>query len=325
MDVKTYLIQLRYTRWCLFAVIVSLSVAVSLKESTEILTQFGTVGKIELNFNTSGHVPIVTWTLPQSTTLQHDLQVDNVVQATEDYKSTVAENGVFAALEIYNVNFLDAGTYTCHMDFSDTGRPSERSIQVSVIGFPSLLMENGATENETISATCCVNVSLTVEDSIMWNLNQSGSLLILKEVKTNSAEEFLKNMCSEITFEVHRHHHRQLLRCSLRKEMDVFSEVAMEVQYPASIRYAGNDILHISLHQFANVCCISEGNPRPSVELQWLSTEGRWKFLSNVTEYIYHIEPFTYWTFMIHVAVRQPLQVRCFAINKIPQLQQHKH
>ncbi|XP_071842424.1 uncharacterized protein [Apostichopus japonicus] len=318
MDAKTFLIQLRYTRWCLFAFIVSLSVAVSLKESTEILTQFGTVGKIELNFDTSGHVPFVTWTMPQSTTIEHDLQVDNVVKTTEDYKSTVAGNGVFAALEIHNVNFLDAGTYTCHMDFSDTGRSSERSIQVSVIGFPSLLMENGATENETISATCCVNVSLTVEDNIMWNLNQSGSLLILKEVNTNSAEEFLKNTCSKITFEVHRRHHRQLLRCSLRKEMNVFSEVAMDVQYPASIRYAGNDILHISVHQFANVCCISEGNPRPSVELQWLSTEGDWKFLSNVTEYVYYREPFTYWTFMIHVAVRQPLQVRCFAINKIP-------
>ncbi|XP_071842431.1 neural cell adhesion molecule 1-A-like isoform X2 [Apostichopus japonicus] len=220
MDVNTNLKQLSpNTSWLLFAFMVSLSV--SLNENTEVLTQFGTVGKIELNFNTSGHVPIVTWTLPQSTTFQHDLQVDNVVKTTKDYNSTVAENGIFAALEIYNVNFLDAGTYTCHMDFSDTGRSSERSIQVSVID-------------------------------------------------------------------------------------------------PASIRYAWNDLLHISLHQFANVCCISKGNPRPSVELQWLSTEGDWEILPNVTEYVYHIEPYTYWTFKIHVAVRQPLQVRCFAINKIP-------
>ncbi|XP_071842411.1 neural cell adhesion molecule 1-A-like isoform X2 [Apostichopus japonicus] len=225
---------------------------------------------------------------------------------------------MFAALEIYNVNFLDAGTYTCRMDFSDEGRSSERSIQVSVVAFPSVSMRNDATENETISATCCVNVSLTVEDNIMWNLNQSGSVQMLKEVKTNSAEEVIKNMCSEITFEVHRSYHRQLLRCSLRKEMTVYTEVKMDVQYPASIRYAENGLRHLSVHQFANVCCISDGNPRPSVELQWLSREGEWKFLSNVAEYIYHREPFIYWTFMIHVAVRQPLQVRCFAINRIP-------
>ncbi|XP_071842430.1 uncharacterized protein [Apostichopus japonicus] len=317
MDVNTNLKQLSpNTSWLLFAFMVSLSV--SLNENTEVLTQFGTVGKIELNFNTSGHVPIVTWTLPQSTTFQHDLQVDNVVKTTKDYNSTVAENGIFAALEIYNVNFLDAGTYTCHMDFSDTGRSSERSIQVSVIAFPSVSMANGATENETISATCCIYVSLTVEDTITWTLNQNGPLLILQEVKTYSPAGVMKHICSEITFEVHRCYHRQLLRCSFRKEMNAYSEVAMDVQYPASIRYAWNDLLHISLHQFANVCCISKGNPRPSVELQWLSTEGDWEILPNVTEYVYHIEPYTYWTFKIHVAVRQPLQVRCFAINKIP-------
>ncbi|XP_071842414.1 neural cell adhesion molecule 1-A-like isoform X2 [Apostichopus japonicus] len=316
MDTKSYLVQMsHYARWSLFALIVSLSV--SLNQSTEILTRFGTIGKIELNFDTGGHVPYVTWTMPQARSFQHDFQVYNLVKTTKDYKSTVAEDGMFAALEIYNVNFLDAGTYTCRMDFSDKGISSERSIQVSVIAFPSVSMRNDATENETISATCCVNVSLTVEDSIMWNLNQSGSLLILKEVKTNSAEDVIKNMCSEINFEVHRSYHRQLLRCSL-KEITVYTEVAMDVQYPASIRYAENGLRHLSVHQFANVCCISDGNPRPSVELQWLSREGEWKFLSNVAEYIYHIEPFIYWTFMIHVAVGQPLQVRCFATNEIP-------
>ncbi|XP_071842433.1 neural cell adhesion molecule 1-like isoform X2 [Apostichopus japonicus] len=317
MDVETYLIQVPpYTRWLLFAFIVSLSV--SLNESTEVLTQFGTVGKIELNFNTSGYVPIVTWTLPQSTTIQHNLQVDNVVKTTEDYNSTVTENGMFAALEIYNVNFLDAGTYTCRMDFSDTGRSSERSIQVSVFAFPSVSMKNGATEKETLSVTCCLYVSLEVEDSIMWTLNQSGHLLILQEEKKYSTEGVMKHMCSEITFEVHRRYHRQLLRCSLRKAMNVYSEVAMDVQYPASIRYAENGLRYLTVHQFANVCCISEGNPRPSVELQWLSTEGYWNILSNVTAYVYDREPYIYSTFKIHVAARQPLQVRCFAINKIP-------
>ncbi|XP_071842428.1 uncharacterized protein [Apostichopus japonicus] len=317
MDAKIYLKQLPpYTRWWLFALIVSISV--SLNESTEILTKFGTVGRIEVNFDTSGHVPIVTWNLPQSTTFRHDLKVDNVVKTTKDYTSTVAEDGVFAALEIHNVNFLDAGTYTCRMDFSDTGRSSERSIQVTVIGFPSVSMKNGAMENETFSTTCCINVSLTVEDTITWTLNQNGPLLIVQEVNSYSPAGVMKHMCSEITFEVHRRYHRQLLRCSLRTEMTVFSEVAIDVQFPASIRYAENGLLYLPLHQFANVCCISEGNPRPSVELQWLSTEGYWNILTNVTEYVYHIEPFTYWTFMIHVAVSQPLQVRCFAINEIP-------
>ncbi|XP_071842683.1 uncharacterized protein [Apostichopus japonicus] len=317
MDVETYSIQLPpYTRWLLFAFIVSLSV--SLNESTEILIRLGTVGKIKVNFVTSGHVPFVTWTLPQSTTIQHDLQVDSVVKTTEDYKSTVAEDGMFAALEIYNVNFLDAGTYTCRMDFSDTGTSSERSIQVSVIAFPSVSMRNGATEDKTTSATCCINVSLAVEDTITWTINESRSLLISQEVKTYFSAGVIKQLSSEIIFEVNRRYHRQMLRCSLRKTMNVYSEVAMDVLYPASIRYAENGLHHLSVYQFANVCCISEGNPRPSVELQWLSTEGDWKFLSNVTEYVYYREPFTYWTFMIHVAVRQPLQVRCFAINKIP-------
>ncbi|XP_071842409.1 uncharacterized protein [Apostichopus japonicus] len=317
MDAKTYFIQLSlYIRWLLFAFIVLLSV--SLNESTEIITRSGTIGKIELNFNTSGHVPIVTWTLPHSTTFQHDLQVDNVVKTTEDYRSTVAEDGVFAALEIYNVNFLDAGTYTCRMDFSDTGRSSERAIEVLVIAFPSVSMRNDATENETISATCCINVSLAVEDTITWTINQSRSLQILQEVKTYFSAGVMKQLSSEIIFEVNRRYHRQLLRCSLRKPMNVYSEVAMNVQYPASIRYAEDGLHHISVYQFANVCCISEGNPRPSVELLWLSTEGYWNILTNVTEYVYHIEPFTYWTFMIHVAVRQLLQVRCVAINKIP-------
>ncbi|XP_071842419.1 uncharacterized protein [Apostichopus japonicus] len=269
MDVETCLIQLPpYTRWGLFALIVSLSV--SLNESTEILTQFGTVGKIELNFDTSGHVPIVTWTLPQSTIFQHNLQVDNVVKTTEDYKSTVAEDGVFAALEIYKVNFLDAGTYTCRMDFSDTGRSSVRSIQVSVIAFPSVSMANGAKENETISATCCIYVSLAVEDIILWTLNQSGPLLSLHEVKTHSPAGAMKNMCSEITFEVRRSYHRQLLRCSLLKKRSVYSEVAMKVQYPASVRMMslsttvpeGSDII---------IECQSDGYPPPDTMLVLLS------------------------------------------------------
>ncbi|XP_071842429.1 cell adhesion molecule Dscam1-like isoform X2 [Apostichopus japonicus] len=265
MDAKIYLKQLPpYTRWWLFALIVSISV--SLNESTEILTKFGTVGRIEVNFDTSGHVPIVTWNLPQSTTFRHDLKVDNVVKTTKDYTSTVAEDGVFAALEIHNVNFLDAGTYTCRMDFSDTGRSSERSIQVTVIGFPSVSMKNGAMENETFSTTCCINVSLTVEDTITWTLNQNGPLLIVQEVNSYSPAGVMKHMCSEITFEVHRRYHRQLLRCSLRTEMTVFSEVAIDVQYPVSVRMLslsttvpdGSDII---------IECQSDGYPPPDTVL----------------------------------------------------------
>lgn len=225
-----------------------------------------------------------------------------------------------ASLKIQNLGYGDAGNCTCLVFFTQ-GVPRPTSWFLHVQDLPVVsVSDNMPTENEQISALCCVDLasgSVTFPN-IQWDLLPQNSFHFTStsnrtvEVKTQN----VISLCSTFSFTTNRY--QTSVKCLIVNALNLSSSARFNVQYPAEVYLLKNTKIwnETNNRPFA-ISCLTHGNPLPTVSLQMLIFEN-WITVFSKSSLVLSDTTFSKVAFFIDNWHIEPSGVyRCIANNSI--------
>ncbi|PIK50362.1 hypothetical protein BSL78_12779 [Apostichopus japonicus] len=188
------------------------------------------------------------------------------------------------SLEIRNISFSDAGSYTCKIYYHEK-LPFFIQHKIQVQGYPWLAKDKEVySEGHMVSAICCANSSRAVTDtSLDWSI-QNGA--ISNQVETGNKSIVSTDVqltCSNLTFPATRHQHQQQLTCMIRNERNLSADTNLFILYSASVQISvlnstNTDDTSTSIEECAIgiIVCEADGNPPANVTLQKQARNEGW-------------------------------------------------
>ncbi|PIK54990.1 hypothetical protein BSL78_08129, partial [Apostichopus japonicus] len=174
------------------------------------------------------------------------------------------------------------------------------------------------TENESISANCCVQFTNTVTRvTYLWLLGHPLDTT-LRDNFTFYPES---SICSNVSFTAKRNDHNQMLECIVVNQLNSSAQHLIQVKFPASATWKPPDQSMTSLIAYnnssLNVTCVSDGYPPPSVTLQQYKNNSdiTWVNTLLIPELLKQEGTEKTWTFLYSFTSGTSDRLRCFAFN----------
>ncbi|XP_071842561.1 uncharacterized protein [Apostichopus japonicus] len=228
------------------------------------------------------------------------------------------------SLEIRNISFSDAGSYTCEIYYHEKPLFTiQHKIQVQ--GYPWLAKDKEVyTEGQMVSAMCCANSSRAMTDtSLDWS-TQHGAISTKVETGTIPiVSTDVQLTCSNLTFHATRLQHQQKLTCMIRNERNLSADTNLFILYSASVQISvlnstNTDDTSTSIEEYAIgiIVCEADGNPPANVTLQKQVRNEGWTRQLHLPTVQSRDGWNTSWTFYLYNISRLDAGVyRCEAFN----------
>ncbi|KAJ8019159.1 Hemicentin-2 [Holothuria leucospilota] len=268
----------------------------------------------------TGSLFTLSWRLNGGLIVLHDPLIHGEEISTGSFSSIISNNGTNLELLVSNVQFGDAGLYSCTKDFRSSGLPVSWFWNLNVQDVPKITIKKSVfIEKAAVLAECCVEFSLTWADrNITWLINGNFSTAITTSLpKTSPSAGNSERVCSTVTFQSSRLHNGKYLQCLAENKLNLSSSIPMTVNYPSKVKVLSSKYLIVMMNSTINITCAAEGYPLPSVGLQFNGNGDIWYNVPLKPVILSSTEATLTSSFLFAFTRRMGSVFRCKAFNTI--------
>ncbi|XP_071841532.1 uncharacterized protein [Apostichopus japonicus] len=281
------------------------------------LAYIGSSAKIICSFETFHEHDVVQWSHGEKMVItdQPFINEEDSIYSTERIETT-------ASLIIKNIRYHDGGNYKCKQITSAGGQWVVHNWLLIIQDGPFLESIATVMENESISATCCVEFSHAVDHvKYLWSID----IPIFTTNRISNTVAPIVHICSNVLIAAKRSYHNKMLECTIANGLNVSSYRRVKFMYPAtSVWKSPTTPLIVENNTYINITCLYDGFPPPNITLQKYNADlkMRWINTNSFPEPVRRNDTHITVTFLYYFSSENSSErLRCFASNNMSDIQ----